>query len=268
MSDHLPQAPGPDHLAQLKTGGIVGKNAIIGILVVAILVAAIVVTNHFYQKNNQKMNGGIAEVSENENVDVPDPAPIAEVEPDPDPAPETPGDQELRTSAIGQILEARNKRNTDFIEQPGSKEAAIDKAYLSALTQIRDGYVDRLEKAADDTFDAQLELRLLAQAERAKDLDAWIGLLSPEPERVPRKSILAFAGNWDSPSGDKVTRWIAHADGRMEIVGKPWKAKWIILENGILEVRWSDKAPYVYTRDGAGWISKAPHLRKLTRGDW
>ncbi len=128
--------------------------------------------------------------------------------------------------------------------------------------------VFKIEKAADDTFDAQLELRLLAQAERAEDLDVWVELLSPEPERVPRKSILAFAGNWDSPSGDKVTRWIAHADGRMEIVGKPWKAKWIILENGILEVRWSDKAPYVYTRDGAGWISKAPHLRKLTRGDW
>ncbi len=261
MNDHFPQGPSPEHLAQLKTGRIVGKFAIIGILV-----AAIMVTNHFYQKNNQKMNAGSPEV--NENRTIPDPKSIAEVEPDPDPAAILLGDQALHARAIGKIIDARKKRNTDFIEQHGSREAAIDKAYLSALTQIRDAYVDRLEKAADDTFDAQLELRLLAQAERAEDLDVWVELLSPEPERVPRKSILAFAGNWDSPSGDKVTRWIAHADGRMEIVGKPWKAKWIILENGILEVRWSDKAPYVYTRDGAGWISKAPHLRKLTRGDW
>ncbi len=270
MSDHLTQAPSPEHLAQLKTGGIVGKNAIIGILVVGILVGAIVVTNHFYQKNNQKMNGGIAEVSENENVDVPAPAPIPEVKPDPDPAPETPGDQALRTRAIDQILDARKKRNTDFIEQPGSKEAAIDKAYLSSLTQIRDAYVAQLEKAADETFDTQQELRLLAQAERAKDLDAWIGLLAPESQGAPRKSSLAFVGNWDAHSSGKVSRRIAHADGRMEIVGRNWKVTWEILADGTLAVDWGKRAPHIFTRDGKGWTGKTSfgHAVSFTPGDW
>ncbi|MFT5904636.1 MAG: hypothetical protein ACI9E1_000221 [Cryomorphaceae bacterium] len=273
MSDHIPQAPGPAHLAQLKTGRIVGKSAIIGILVVGILIAAIMVTRHFYQKNTQKMNLVIAEVNDNENVDVPnsDPAPIVEVEPGPDPALKLPGDLELRARAIGQILDARKKRNTDFIEQPGSKEAAIEKAYFSALKQIRDGYVVRLEKSAADTFDTQLELRLLSQAERAKDLDAWIGLLSPDSKMIPRKSSLAFVGNWDAYSSGKVSRRIAHPDGRMEIVSnKEWKVTWQIVKDGTLEVEWGKGRPSILVRDGDGWTGKTPfgHAISFKRGDW
>lgn len=156
-----------------------------------------------------------------------------------------------------------------------AKEESIDERYRADLTRIRDAYVSRLQGAADEAADDDLKKRLLAQAERAGDLDSWIGLLSPEPERVVRRSSggLAggFTGNWDIHSEGKVKRWTAHPDGRMEIVGKDWEAFWEILEDGTLEVRWTGKKrPYKLTRDGEDWSGESPFGHPVTfkRGDW
>jgi serine/threonine protein kinase len=342
---------------QAKTGG--GGSVLVKLIIIGILVAAIVFSYQHLQENKQETKGGIADINGTgvtpDPKPDPDPDPIAEVKPDPAPIevgvreepvippvvvsipePEPivaadlpPGDPELRTRAIGLILEARKKRDKELaknarallfqlgsrarnakkdeaafierlkgdvidnrvpltegviglpdkltrdFEQARSKEAVIDKACLSALTRIRDAYVPRLEKAAAETSDAQLKPRLLAQSERAKDLDAWIGLLAPEPKWVPKKSSGAFGGgdfvgNWDHYSNGAASRRIAHRDGRMEIVGKDWKATWKILENGTLEINSGKIRPSILTRKGNGWTGKGPFGQdlSLTRGDW
>lgn len=65
------------------------------------------------------------------------------------------------------------------IEQARSKEAMIVESYRADLTRIRDSYVSRLTAAAEATTDKELKRRLLVQVQQAKDLDTWIGLLSP-----------------------------------------------------------------------------------------
>ena len=156
-----------------------------------------------------------------------------------------------------------------------AKEGSIEERYRSDLMRIRDAYVTRLEGAAESTADKDLKKRLIAQAGQAADLDAWIGLLAPEPERVVKRRsggvAGGFAGNWDIHSEGKVSRWIGHPDGRLEIVGQKWVASWIILEGGTLELRWAGKGkPYVLEREGEDWVGKSPfgHPVTLKPGDW
>jgi predicted Ser/Thr protein kinase/type IV secretory pathway VirB10-like protein len=163
----------------------------------------------------------------------------------------------------------------ETLEDARSKERAIAARYRSELTRIRDAYATRLEGAATETAGDDLKRRLLAQAEQAKDLDAWIALLSPEPEKAPRNSTGAFGsggivGKWDQHSEGKISRWIAHPDGRMEIVGEKWEVTWKILEDGTLEVEWGKIRPYVYKRDGDGWTGKSTFGQDTTLkpGDW
>jgi hypothetical protein len=205
--------------------------------------------------------------------DKPDVPPVVVTEPDPEPKVAVdliPGDQLLRTRAIGLILDARKKRDKDLARQPSSREEAIDEAYRSAIIVIRDAYATRLEKSAGETSDAQLKPRLLAQAERAADLDAWIGLLSPEPKRISKKNFDGFVGNWDHSSNGEGSRRIAHPGGRFEIVGKDWKATWKIVKDGTLVVDSGKIRPAIYTRDGEGWTGEGPFGQDITlkRGDW
>jgi len=157
----------------------------------------------------------------------------------------------------------------DF-EQARSKEGTIDTTYGSELKRIRDAYLPRLEKAAAQTPDAELKRRLLSQAEPAKNLDSWVQLLAPESTSISRRSSGSVVGNWDNRSYNSESRWVAHRDGRMEIVGETWTATWKILEDGTLQVDWGKNAPYTYTRDGDGWTGKNPHGGEatLTRGNW
>ena len=205
--------------------------------------------------------------------DKPDVPPVVVTEPDPEPKVAvdlSPGDQLLRTRAIGLILDARKKRDKDLTRQPSSREEAIDEAYRSAIIVIRDAYAARLEKSATETSDAQLKPRLLAQAERAADLDAWIGLLSPEPKRISKKKVDGFVGNWDHSSNGVASRRIAHPGGRFEVVGKDWKATWEIVKDGTLVVDSGKIRPAILTRDGDGWTGEGPFGQDLTlkRGDW
>lgn len=167
----------------------------------------------------------------------------------------------------------------DAFKDSLAKEELIDGRYLSDLTRIRDAYATRLKDAAADASDSGLKMRLLAQAAEAADLDAWIALLAPQPERVVRKSFRGvvgsdgggFAGNWDIHAQGKIERWIGHGDGRVEIVGKKWEANWVIMGDGTLEIRWGDgKKPYEMKRDDEGWEGKTSfgHKVKFTRGDW
>lgn len=270
MNDQLPPSLLPEHLSQTKKSGIGGKLVLIAIIL--FLVLMIMVTRHFYKENQRKMNEKLAEVKGVENVDIPEPNPAPEDKPDAKPELDlsVPGDDDLRKRAIKQILDARAKRNNDFIKKPASEEKSIDKVYLSAIEKIRDDYVSQLKKASTKTFDTQLEKRLLAQAERASDLDTWIKLLAPDEKRVIRKSALEFVGNWDAHSQGKITRRIAHADGRMEIVGRDWKVTWQILSDDTLEVEWGKGKPSVFKRDGDGWKGKSPFgiPMQLKRGDW
>lgn len=150
------------------------------------------------------------------------------------------------------------------------KDKALDESHRRDLTRIRDAYVGRLEGAAAKTSDEELKQRLLAQAERAKDLDAWIGALAPEPKVFVRKTIGGVVGHWDEQVNTKTTRWIAHPDGTMEIDGEKAPVVWEIREDGVLVVTWSNKAFYTFIRDGDGWIGTTSFKDKvtLTRGDW
>jgi serine/threonine protein kinase len=160
-------------------------------------------------------------------------------------------------------------------KQALASENTIDKAYNTDLTKIRDAYVSRLTTAAKDASDADLKQRLASQAAFAKDLDPWINQLSPEPQwtRLKMKGIVSsksFVGKWNEHSGGGQGKWIAHPDGRLEIVGRDWIADWKVMENDTLVVQFKGKEPYEYTRDGSGWIGSS-HNRKgafITPGDW
>lgn len=150
-----------------------------------------------------------------------------------------------------------------------AKEESIETGFRSELTRIRDAYVNRLETAAAEASREDLKRSLLAQAKRAENLDAWIGLLAGDSGV---NFVGGFPGKWNVHSYDKIDRWIAHSDGRMEIVGKDWDVTWEILEDGTLEVDWGKKRPYILTRDetGGGWTGKTSFGKDvtLTRGDW
>ena len=155
-----------------------------------------------------------------------------------------------------------------------SDEELIDTKYRADLTRIRDAYVTRLKGAADEASDEDLKQRLTAQAKEAEDLDEWIAALSPEPERVVRKSSggLAggFAGKWEIHADNGIERWIAHPDGRLEVVGQKWEVAWAVLDDGTLEIRWPDKKPYKMVRDDDGWVGKTSFGAPVSfkPGDW
>jgi hypothetical protein len=186
-----------------------------------------------------------------------------------------PGDPELRERAIGFIQDARKKRDGQLDRLGASQRGSIIKSYTERIKVIRDAYVFRLKEAAAETSDAQLKPRLLSQAERAKDLDAWIALLAPEEKlEITENGGASVVGKWDqytNEEGGKISRWIAHANGRMEIVGKNWEVTWKLLEDGTLSVDWNKKKPYLFTRDGeGGWIGKTTFGQHTTlkRGNW
>jgi serine/threonine protein kinase len=166
----------------------------------------------------------------------------------------------------------------DAFKDSFAKEESIDEKYDADLTRIRDAYVTRLKAAAADASDGNMKKRLLAQSADAADLKAWIKLLAPEPERVVRRSSGGvvgaadggFVGNWDIHSNGNIERWIGHRDGTVEVVGQKWDVIWVILDDGTLEIRWSDKKPYIMKRDDEGWSGKASFGNpvKFTPGDW
>lgn len=157
------------------------------------------------------------------------------------------------------------------------KEEEIESNYLESLTRVRDAYVTRLEAAGGEASDEGLQLRLLAQAEQAGDLDSWVGLLSPEPDMERTRSSGAFgggfAGRWNAQT-DNLTQWVADADGVVTINDGQWKgatATWKSLDDGGVEIHWPDKPrPYRLSRDGTGWSGTTAygHSITVTRGDW
>jgi len=155
-----------------------------------------------------------------------------------------------------------------------SDEQLIDTKHRADLTRIRDAYVTRLKGGADEASDGDLKERLTAQAGEAEDLDEWIAALSPEPERVVRKSSgsLAggFVGKWEILGQGNIERWIAHPDGRLEVVGQKWEVAWAVLDDDTLEIRWPDKKPYKMVRDDEGWAGKTSFGAPVTfkPGDW
>lgn len=159
-----------------------------------------------------------------------------------------------------------------------AKEVSIDERYRADLTRIRAAYVSRLKDAADEAADEatedDLKKRLLAQAREAEDLDEWIAALSPEPERVVRKSSVGlaggFTGNWDIHTEGRIERWIGHPDGKVEVVDRKWVGKWVIIEDGSLEIHWDGKKPYKLKQVSGEWIGKASFGQDVTmkRGDW
>lgn len=213
------------------------------------------------------------EIAVKETEVTPELPPVVHAKPKKEPEPVKtlpPGDPELRDRAIGLIQNARTKRDKELADIASSltsardasarraKELSILEAYRNALTLIRNSYVSRLQAAAAEAAEGGLKSRLLAQAERTKDLEAWAAELSPETERVPKRSTSDFAGKWNqSSSNGKSDLWIAHSDGRLEVEGQPWKGSWKMQDNGTLEVMWPDKPrPYIYKRDGDGWDGK------------
>ena len=169
-------------------------------------------------------------------------------------------------------------RIAEICREAHAKEEAIEELHRSALGQIRDAYVRRLETAAEEAADEDLKPRLVAQAERAEDVDEWVALLSPEPESSNPGSFTVrasggFAGKWTITT-DNVTHWHADEQGVVTIRSGPWEGKtatWKILDDGTLEIHWPDKPrPYVLSRDGDGWTGKTSFGKKasLVPGDW
>lgn len=138
-----------------------------------------------------------------------------------------------------------------------AKEETIDLNYRSDLTRIRDAYVSRLKGASDNASDKNLKARLDAQADEAVDLDQWIALLSPEPQKVTINSTGGafgiFEGNWEVNTGESIERWTANSNGKIEVEDKEWLVSWEFLDDGTLQIIWEDKQPFKLKRDGEGW---------------
>jgi serine/threonine protein kinase len=157
------------------------------------------------------------------------------------------------------------------------EQKTIESAHQTELVRIRDFYVPKLRKAAEETFDAQLRERLIDQAESASDVAAWVAKLAPEPEReavVFRPANRGFVGRW-VVSVDDVTQWIADENGLVTINDGPWKGKtanWKQMPDGTVEVHWPDKPrPYTLSSDGnGGWTGKTSFGKPVTivPGNW
>ena len=156
------------------------------------------------------------------------------------------------------------------IKQARSKEDMIDANHRSELTRIRDSYVTRLKTRA--AAEPSLKPQLLAQAAQADSLDAWVQALAPEPARVPHTVVAGgFVGKWINSDSGHTAHWIAHPDGRLEVVGKEWNVHWVALDDGSVEVWFADKKkPYKYTRNGNGWTGTTSFKKpsSLVPGDW
>ncbi len=155
------------------------------------------------------------------------------------------------------------------------EQAAADRSYQTEIARIRDFYVPKLRTAAE-AADAQLKPRLLAQADAATDLAAWVAKLAPEAPRQAvalKPSNRGFVGNWDVLT-DNQTQWVADADGVVTINDGQWKGKtavWKMMPDGTVEVSWPDKPrPYVLSPNGNGWSGKTSFGQPvtLTPGKW
>jgi len=271
-------------------GGIIGK-----LFIIAILAAVVYFVHHRLEDTKRQIKQVNDDTNKNVKVRVIDlkPDPIEKTAPEttdttnqlnPSPIPEVdslapepteellPGDLELRDRAIGLILDAGIKRDKELATSGQAAAQSIGARYRAQLTRIRNSYVSRLESAASETSDEDLKKRLLAQAKRAEDLDEWVGLLSADTSGNTNAGSNSFAGKWVQNCEGKDSQWIAHPDGRMEIVGKDWEVTWEILENGTLEVDWNKKRPYIYSRDeeGKGWTGETSFGKHttLSPGDW
>lgn len=163
-----------------------------------------------------------------------------------------PGDLELYDRASDLIRKEHEKRLKDLADKDASQKKAIDQVYFSALEVIRNSYVSRLEKSIAEATDPEMKQRLQAQSKNAENIDAWIMLLAPDLEEPPVKGDTSVIGKWEQTSEGKTQRWIAHEDGRMEIVGQKWEVTWKLDEDGTLIVDWKKIRPYIYNQDGDG----------------
>ena len=242
-----------------------------------------------------------------------------------------PGDPELLEKAVAIILEARKKRDAQFLQnarplqsflkdraraaeqdeaellgqlaeacesgwlpdpetlpelnatvqtvyrRTHGEQSAIESAHQTELNRIRDFYVPKLRAAAEATTDEELKKRLIAQADSASDVPAWVAKLAPEPGREVvafRPVNRGFVGRW-VVTVDDVTQWIADENGVVTINDGQWKGKtanWKLLPDGTVEVLWPDKPrPYLLSSDGkGGWTGKTSFGKPcvVVPGNW
>ncbi len=121
----------------------------------------------------------------------------------------------------------------DF-ELASGKEKAIDSEYESSLKQIRDAYVKRLGDAAKGAAEEGLKKKLLAQAGRAEDLQAWVKLLAPGDEN-PLGQIASLDGMPDAAS--RVSSGPVEIGGPGTWFGKATVLAWTALPEDFLRFR-------------------------------
>lgn len=169
-----------------------------------------------------------------------------------------------------------NPAVTTVYQRAHRDQLAIESSHQVELNRIRDHYVPKLRKAAEETSDEQLKQKLIAQADAATDLAAWVAKLAPEPERQAQALAPAnrgFVGKWDVTT-DNNTQWIAEESGLLTINSGQWKGKtatWKMLPDGTVEVHWPDKPrPYVLNPNGNGWVGKTSFGQPVTivPGNW
>ena len=156
-----------------------------------------------------------------------------------------------------------------LIEHAQSKEETILSDYQQSLTTIRDAYVTRLKNAANETSEEDLEKRLIAQAERAEDLNMWIAALSPEPN-IEKKQLggmfvsSSFIGSWKREMKNGIKDWIAHPDGRLEVVGEKHEGKWEMREDGTVTIDMNKPKLFYLNPTDEGWEGTSPYGNDLT----
>lgn len=159
-----------------------------------------------------------------------------------------------------------------------SEQESILKQYELAVTRIRDFYVPMLEKAVEESSDDTVKEQLLAQVERALDVNNWVALLAPGQTLIAASITVVegevapapiggggghgFVGTWDVVS-DNVTKWETTADGTITVVGPGWQGQWKILDDGTLQITFGGKPPYSLERDGAGWSGTTGYKRPI-----
>ncbi len=137
--------------------------------------------------------------------------------------------------------------------------------HQSEVANIQKFYIPALMKKADEAGDAQLKKQLIAQANRANNINDWVTLLAPEPERVAIAAIKgpvggggSFAGRWEVTS-DNFTIYNCSADGTFVVEGRGWTGTWEAQSDGTIKVQMQTKAPHFLKRVGDAW--EAPNGR-------
>ncbi|MFK7850479.1 MAG: protein kinase [Akkermansiaceae bacterium] len=151
--------------------------------------------------------------------------------------------------------------------------------YYEVLCMIYEGGDENLEKARELFTNTENEMPSIPSDDQIEDkapdkLIVWLAYKEAKALLDPKNTAAEnFAGKWHNPLSDNDGNYIAHPDGRFEVVGEIWKVTWEIDDQGTLRVYWGEKPkPAIFTKDEStgNWVgtSRLGKRSMLVPGDF